>query len=213
MLALVLLLLCSAVPPAAATPGCTPLEPAESEELADRLFQRWAAAVASGDPQQVAALYAPDAVLIPTLSPRLRSSPGGIADYFQGFLARHPQVSVMERHLFSGCDELVDTGLYSFRFADASADGARDRLGGRPAGSTGDEPGAGAVSELQARYTLVYGFSAGNGNGNGNEFGDGGTAGDGKSDGEWLVLHHHSSLLPASAPVRGVDAQGAEAQG
>lgn len=207
MLALLLLLLCSAVPPAAAAPGCTPLDPADSEELADRLFGRWAAAVASGDPQQVAALYAPDAVLIPTLSPRLRSSPGGIADYFQGFLARHPQVSVMERHLFSGCDELVDTGLYSFRFTDPSADGARDRFGGRPAGLPGGEPVAGAVSELQARYTLVYGFSAGNGNGNG------GTAGDGESDGDWLVLHHHSSLLPASAPVGGVDAQGAEAQG
>jgi hypothetical protein len=194
------------VPPAAAASGCTPLDAADSERLAERLFERWAAAVASGDPEQVAALYAPEAVLIPTLSPRLRSSPGGIADYFQGFLARHPQASVTERHLFSGCDELVDTGLYSFRFAEGSADGARDRFGGAPAALPGGEPVADAVGELQARYTLVYGFSRGNGNG-----GAGGA--DSKSGGDWLVLHHHSSLLPASAPVVGVDAQGAETKG
>src|SRR4051812_40782523 len=41
------------------------------------LFDRWNAALASGDAEQVTSLYAPDGVLEPTVSNEVRSTPAG----------------------------------------------------------------------------------------------------------------------------------------
>jgi uncharacterized protein (TIGR02246 family) len=152
---LVLLLALSLPAPALAlTPGPAPSQCAPVDEaVVDQLFQRWADAVNSADPELVANLYAPDALLLPTLSPLNRHSHGAIADYFASFLARHPQAVVLEHQVFPGCNQLIDAGLYRFAFHDGQ---------GNPSGA------------VEARYTLVYGFS----------------------DGQWQVLHHHSSLLP-----------------
>jgi uncharacterized protein (TIGR02246 family) len=127
------------------------------------LFQHWADLVNRGDPESVADFYAPDALLLPTLSGHTRHSHAAIADYFSGFAARHPQVELVEHTVYPACNQLVDAGLYRFRFVDD------------------DDPGAARV--LDARFTLVYGFS-----------GD-----------QWQLLHHHSSLLPDSAPLAPVD--------
>ncbi len=125
-----------------------------------------------GDPEGVADLYAPDALLLPTLSARTRHSHTAIADYFAGFTALHPQAEVVERTVYPGCNQVVDAGLYRFRFADAQA-----------AETTFSDDQSSEGTVVQARYTLVYGF-------NGEQ---------------WQLLHHHSSLLPDSAPVAPVD--------
>ena len=120
------------------------------------LFDRWNAAVETGDAEKVADLYAPDAVLLPTLSPQIRTTRDGIVDYFEHFLARHPSgeeirsvVKVLDAH------SAIDTGLYRFTFH--NADGTTD--------------------SVDARYTFVYE----------------------KRDGQWLIINHHSSLLPAAS--------------
>jgi uncharacterized protein (TIGR02246 family) len=146
--------------------------------LAEALFGHWAELVHSGDAEAVADLYAPDALLLPTLSARSRSSHTAIADYFNGFASRHPQAEVVERTLYPACNQLVDAGLYRFRFAEEPSaqpplQSRLQRLKGRPE--------AGTV--LEARYTLVYGF-------NGEQ---------------WQLIHHHSSLVPSSAPIGSVD--------
>lgn len=158
----------------AGTPGCAPLDP----RLADALFGHWAELVQSGDAEAVADLYAPDALLLPTLSSRSRNSHPAIADYFNGFAARHPQAEVVERTLYPACNQLVDAGLYRFRFAEEPSDQPRLQSLLQPLKV---RPGAGTV--LEARYTLVYGF-------NGEQ---------------WQLLHHHSSLVPSSAPIGSVD--------
>lgn len=151
----------AAVPPEIEAPAdraCAPLAP----PLVDSLFQHWADLVHAGDPEAVADLYAADALLLPTLSASPRQSHAAIADYFSGFAARHPQAEVVEHAVYPACNQLVDAGLYRFRFPAA---------------------GSGQSTVVEARYTLVYGF-------NGQQ---------------WQLLHHHSSLLPDSAPVLPVD--------
>ncbi len=134
-----------------ATHGAAP-----TEAQIGALFDRWNAAVLTGDPEKVAALYAPDAVLLPTLSPEIRTDHAGIVDYFEDFLAKNPSgertrsvVKVLDWHT------AIDTGLYTFTFT--AADGTQ--------------------TYADARYTFVYE----------------------KVDGQWLIINHHSSLVPAAS--------------
>jgi uncharacterized protein (TIGR02246 family) len=122
----------------------------------DALFDRWNAAVETGDPEKVADLYAPDAVLLPTLSPVVRTDRAGLVDYFEHFLAKNPSgertqsvIEVLDKNT------AIDTGLYTFTF-------------------TADD---GTQTFADARYTFVYE----------------------KVHGEWLIINHHSSLLPAAS--------------
>ncbi len=139
-------LLLAAAPAALAAASCAPI----STGAVEALFDRWNAALASGDPGEVSALYSPDALLLPTLSPQPRTDPAGIRDYFSGFLAGGPQGRIESRMIQLGCNEALDAGTYSFRFRDGH--------------------------QVQARYTFVYGFD----------------------QGEWRIVHHHSSLEPSA---------------
>jgi len=126
-----------------------------TEAQISALFDRWNTLVEAGDPEALADIYAPDAVLLPTLSAEVRTDRAGIVDYFEEFLAKNPSG---ERTL-SVIDVLdentaIDTGLYTFTF-------------------TADD---GTVTYADARYTFVYE----------------------KHGSEWLIINHHSSLVPAS---------------
>jgi uncharacterized protein (TIGR02246 family) len=98
------------------------------------LFDRWNAALATLDPDQVVALYAPDAVLLPTVSNKPRTNPEEIRDYFVQFLAKKPQGHIDFRIIKIGCNSALDTGLYTFTLHD-------------PKGTT---------QKVGARYTYVY---------------------------------------------------------
>jgi uncharacterized protein (TIGR02246 family) len=104
----------------------------------------------------IGALYAPDAVLLPTLSPEIRTDHDGIVDYFEHFLARNPS-GERTRSVVEVPDgtTAIDTGLYRFTFT--AADGTQ--------------------TFADARYTFVYE----------------------KLDGRWLIVNHHSSLVPAAS--------------
>ena len=52
------------------------------------LFYLWNDALATGDSRIVAARYAPDAVLLPTVSDTPRTNPEAIKDYFDAFLQK-----------------------------------------------------------------------------------------------------------------------------
>ena len=120
------------------------------------LFDRWNAAVLTEDAEKVADLYAPDAVLLPTLSPEIRTTRAGIVDYFEGFLAKHPSGEEI-RSVVKVLDArtAIDTGIYRFTFHNAD----------------------GTTSSVDARYTFVYE----------------------KRHGEWLIINHHSSLMPVAS--------------
>jgi uncharacterized protein (TIGR02246 family) len=97
------------------------------------LFERWNQALASGNPETVARLYGPGALLLPTLSPTNRSDPEAIADYFTAFLKRQPTGEVTSRQILLGCNQATDAGNYRFQLHQP------------------DE-------QLNARFTFVYGF-------------------------------------------------------
>ena len=103
-----LLMLLPAAPVAAES--CAPITGTQAEDL----FSRWNSALQTGDPNQVVALYSPDALLLPTLSGQPRQGPAAIRDYFSQFLSHDPQGRIDSRVLQLGCNTVVDAGTYSF---------------------------------------------------------------------------------------------------
>ncbi|MCQ4043017.1 SgcJ/EcaC family oxidoreductase [Streptantibioticus rubrisoli] len=120
------------------------------------LFDQWNAALATGDPSRVADLYAPDAVLLPTVSDRIRTNRAEIVDYFRHFLESKPVGRIQRRVInILGPTAAVDTGLYQFTLTKAN----------------------GTKSKVDARYTFVYALRGG----------------------RWLIINHHSSVLPTGS--------------
>jgi uncharacterized protein (TIGR02246 family) len=98
------------------------------------LFNQWNAALATGDPQKVADRYAPDAVLLPTVSNKVRTDRAGIVDYFTHFLQSKPQGVIKESHVnLLDRTTAIDTGVYVFTLVDD-----------------------GKQRQVEARYTFVY---------------------------------------------------------
>jgi uncharacterized protein (TIGR02246 family) len=119
----------------------------------EALFDRWNASLATHDADKVAANYAPDAVLLATVSNRPRTDRAAIKEYFVHFLERDPQGAINTRTVGIGCNEAFDVGTYTFRV-----------LGKAP----------GTTEDIKARYTFIYELR----------------------DGQWLIVHHHSSAMP-----------------
>jgi len=126
-----------------------------AEEQIAVLFDQWNAALATGNPEKVADLYAPDAVLLPTLSPEIRTTRAGIVDYFTHFLPSKPQAVITQEYItVLAPNAAVNTGLYTFTLTQN-----------------------GVPQQVDARYTFVYH----------------------RTDDAWLIVNHHSSLVPPGA--------------
>ncbi|MGR4878030.1 SgcJ/EcaC family oxidoreductase [Streptomyces sp. LARHCF249] len=139
----------------AATPEkAAPAKPSKQQIAA--LFDTWNTALQTGDAEKVADLYAPDAVLLPTLSPEIRTDRAGIVDYMEHFLENKPRGVKVETviNVLDG-DSAIDTGLYDFHVTD---------------------PETGEKKTVKARYTYEYE----------------------KRNGQWKIVNHHSSALPAA---------------
>ena len=99
------------------------------------LFDRWNSALQTGNVTSVVDLYAPGAVLQPTVSNQVRTTPDQIKDYFDHFLALKPVGQINYREIRQlGTNVAMDSGVYTFTLTDAK----------------------GKVSQVQARYTFVY---------------------------------------------------------
>lgn len=105
---------------------------AEKSEIA-ALFDRWNAALQTQDAAQVAALYAPDAVLLPTVSNEVRRTPEAVTDYFEHFLRKRPRGHVIQSNIRVFGDIAIDSGVYCFAL-------------------TTDQ----VTSEVTCRYSFVY---------------------------------------------------------
>ena len=104
-----------------------------TQEIA-ALFDRWNTSLETLDPDKMAALYTPEAVLLPTLSNKPRTNHEEIRDYFVHFLEKKPQGKIDFRIIKIGCDSASDTGLYTFALQDTT----------------------GKVKSVSARYSYVY---------------------------------------------------------
>jgi uncharacterized protein (TIGR02246 family) len=105
----------------AAAQSCAPTD----QQQVAALFDRWNASLATLDPDKVTANYAPDAVLLPTVSNQPRTNPKEIRDYFVKFLKNGPQGSIDQRTIKIGCNVAQDVGTYTFRFKDGKTVHAR----------------------------------------------------------------------------------------
>jgi len=99
-------------------------------------FDTWNAALKTGDPEKVADLYAKNAVLLPTVSNKIRTDHAGIVDYFEHFLLNKP-VGKKITTIVNVLDDnsALDTGIYEFTLTD---------------------PKTGNKRVVKARYTYEY---------------------------------------------------------
>lgn len=85
---------------------------------------RWAATVAARDVDKVLGLYAPDAILVPTLSNQVRDCDDGRRNYFENFLANDGlvcDIQVFKKRVSRKLGTVVVGGLYTFVYRDNGA--------------------------------------------------------------------------------------------
>jgi len=110
------------------------------------LFDQWNSALKTQDPYKILALYAPDSILLPTLSNQVCDTPEKKLTYFKQFCAKGPVGTINESYIRHYDEVTIHSGIYTFSFSDQTS--------------------------ATARFTYVYQ--------------------------NFLILEHHSSLLPES---------------
>lgn len=106
---------------AATTSACAKVDQAEIEGL----FDKWNSALQTGEAKKVADTYLSDAVLLPTVSNKVRLTEAERIDYFEHFMEKKPVGTIDSRTIRIGCNKAIDTGTYTFTFADKSSVSAR----------------------------------------------------------------------------------------
>ena len=132
---------CTNLPPvndtsAPVVAGCAPI----TTEVVDAQFQRFTDAWATGDAERVTDLFAPDAVLLATVSNTPRTTREAIADYFEHFLVGKPVARIDTGAIRLGCNSAARFGTWTITLTDAAT---------------------GARTEVPARYTFIYKFQNG----------------------------------------------------
>ncbi|MBN2723134.1 MAG: SgcJ/EcaC family oxidoreductase [Deltaproteobacteria bacterium] len=89
------------------------------------LFEKWNDALKTCDPGEVVKLYKPSAILLPTMSNKVRHTPSEIKDYFVHFLSNKPEGKIIESNIRIFGDIAINSGLYSFKFSDETVTDAR----------------------------------------------------------------------------------------
>jgi uncharacterized protein (TIGR02246 family) len=100
------------------------------------LFNLWNDALATLDADAVAMRYAKNAVLLPTVSDTPRTDYDSIKNYFESFLLKKPQGTILESFVTIGDNWCKDVGIYEFSMG---ADG----------------------SKVKGRYSFVYVYEDG----------------------------------------------------
>ncbi len=126
--------------------AATPLAAAEtmtcvavSKDQVAELFEKWNKALQTGKPDEVVKLYATDAVLLPTMSNKPRTTAGEIRDYFAHFMQKKPKGKINNRTIRVGCNDASDVGTYTFMLTDKD----------------------GKVKNVAARYSFLYEYKNG----------------------------------------------------
>lgn len=104
---------------------CAPVNSAAVEAQFDRFNQAWA----SRSPDKVTALFARNAVLLPTISNQPRTDHAAIRDYFVKFLAGSPQGRIETSTVKLGCNAAARLGTWSVTMN--GADGKPQTVHGR----------------------------------------------------------------------------------
>jgi len=97
--------------------SCAPI----TEQQVASLFDRWNASLATGNPHKVVDNYAPNSILLPTVSNKPRLTAAEKEEYFEHFLVNGPSGKIDLRFVRLGCNAAVDAGLYTFTFSKTGA--------------------------------------------------------------------------------------------
>lgn len=108
--------------------------PAVTTADVEAQFKRFNDAWATGNPDTVTALFAPDAMLLATVSNQERDTPQEIRDYFVSFLKGQPVGTINTSFVTIDCDVAVRAGEWTVNAANAQ----------------------GVRGDILARYTFVY---------------------------------------------------------
>ena len=119
-------------------------------EISDQ-FVMWNDAIQTGNIDNVVACYAADAILLPTVSAKVRHNRDEIRDYFLHFISMKPYGRITEQNIRIYDNIAINSGLYTFSLTEN-----------------------GGHIDVDARFTFVYR----------------------KHEDGWLIIEHHSSILP-----------------
>jgi len=124
----------TAIAAATATASAATMNGPSKAQVAKQ-FDIWNSALQTGNPDTVANLYCVHgAVLLPTVSNRVRTTREGIVDYFTYFLKSKPVGHIDQEYIrVLGPNTAINSGVYTFHL---TQDGKR--------------------TSVQARYTYVY---------------------------------------------------------
>jgi uncharacterized protein (TIGR02246 family) len=89
------------------------------------LFEIWNSAIQTGDPKKVTDLYRSDAILLPTISNKVRHNHQEIEDYFVQFQENNPKGEINESNIRNLGTTTIHSGIYTFTFKDDSKVKAR----------------------------------------------------------------------------------------
>ena len=79
------------------------------------LFDDWNQTLQTGGPNDVAELYAEDAVVVPTDSNAMRTNRVEIANFISDFQTRHPRGTINEQHIdVLNSTTAINSGIYTF---------------------------------------------------------------------------------------------------
>lgn len=106
----------------------------------DALFTDFNNSWATKDPAKVTALFTKDAVLLPTVSNKPRTTSAEINDYFVKFLKGNPVATIDTSTYKMGCNQVARLGTWTVTLTDA---------------------GTGAKSDVKARYSFIYRIEGG----------------------------------------------------
>ena len=113
---------------------------AVTEAQVNELFTAFNDGFQTRNPDAMVPLFSRDAVLLPTVSGRMRTDAAGIRDYFVSFLANRPFGTVTESETMVGCNVATRVGNWTVRLTN---------------------PTSGETSEVAARFSFVYVYEDG----------------------------------------------------
>ncbi len=87
-----------------------------------QLLCHWKSALESRKPDMIASLYAENALLVPTLSNRIRHNRAEIRDYFVEFLQTKTVAEIKHPYTHIYGDIATTSGFYSFTFSPEKGD-------------------------------------------------------------------------------------------
>lgn len=125
----------AAVPAAAEAKSKSERCAAVTTAQVDGLFKEFNDGFQTRDPDVMTKLFSRDAVLLPTVSGKMRTDAPAIRDYFVTFLQNKPFGTITESETSVGCNIATRAGNWTVKLTD---------------------PKTGQVSDVAARFSFVY---------------------------------------------------------